>query len=359
MEMRRLILIPVALMLLGAAPSRTKTYTAGNVIQPSEVTENEDNVFTYLQGGVDTYKTSSISATALASAAVTTAKIDTGAVTTSAILDGTIGLADYANNSIDGTKLAIGSDAQGDVLYYNGTDWARLGAGTSGQFLKTQGAGSNPTWSGGSGTPSLTLGTSAATGSALTFIATDATLPLYTTGASSTQAFGDAAADGTSAFCARADHKHAMPSESVNAWVFVETITLSGSSASSATLPTTPDAFLLVFKSVLGATGLQLSGDAGADYNYTSLSTTTLTSSTSQTSIAINDSTTEPLAGTMMMVRLPVATSRHPIAVNLTASVAASKVPIRAWWDNSGNVTSVTINGTSMSGEVDVYKSSQ
>jgi len=35
---------------------------------------------------------------------------------------------------------------QGDVLYYGGSGLARLGAGTSGQFLKTQGAGANPVW---------------------------------------------------------------------------------------------------------------------------------------------------------------------------------------------------------------------
>jgi len=59
--------------------------------------------------------------------------------------------------------LAIGSDvqayharladvagaswAQGDVIYYNGTNLVRLAAGTSGQFLKTNGASANPTWS--------------------------------------------------------------------------------------------------------------------------------------------------------------------------------------------------------------------
>jgi len=37
--------------------------------------------------------------------------------------------------------------AQGDILYYNGTDWVRLGAGTSGYYLKTQGASANPVWS--------------------------------------------------------------------------------------------------------------------------------------------------------------------------------------------------------------------
>lgn len=58
----------------------------------------------------------------------------------------TVGTSQIDNNSVDGTKIALGSDAQGDVMYHNGTDWVRLGAGTSGQFLKTQGAGANPTW---------------------------------------------------------------------------------------------------------------------------------------------------------------------------------------------------------------------
>ena len=48
--------------------------------------------------------------------------------------------------NIGGTSIRMGSDAQGDVLYFNGTDYVRLGAGTSGNFLKTQGAGANPTW---------------------------------------------------------------------------------------------------------------------------------------------------------------------------------------------------------------------
>jgi hypothetical protein len=40
----------------------------------------------------------------------------------------------------------IASVVQGDILYYNGTSWTRLGPGTSGEFLKTQGAGANPVW---------------------------------------------------------------------------------------------------------------------------------------------------------------------------------------------------------------------
>jgi len=44
------------------------------------------------------------------------------------------------------SDLTIGSQAQGDILYFNGTNWVRLGAGTAGYYLKTQGAGANPTW---------------------------------------------------------------------------------------------------------------------------------------------------------------------------------------------------------------------
>jgi len=35
---------------------------------------------------------------------------------------------------------------QGDILYHNGTNWVALVAGTSGHYLKTQGAGANPVW---------------------------------------------------------------------------------------------------------------------------------------------------------------------------------------------------------------------
>jgi hypothetical protein len=49
-----------------------------------------------------------------------------------------------ADNSVDGTDIALGSDATGDIMYYNGTDYVRL-AGSAG-FLKSTGAAA-PTWS--------------------------------------------------------------------------------------------------------------------------------------------------------------------------------------------------------------------
>ena len=46
----------------------------------------------------------------------------------------------------DADLLNIASTAQGDIYYNNGSAIARLGAGTSGQFLKTLGTGANPVW---------------------------------------------------------------------------------------------------------------------------------------------------------------------------------------------------------------------
>jgi hypothetical protein len=49
-------------------------------------------------------------------------------------------------NGTDGTDLTSTLTTQGDIVYRNASGLARLGAGTSGQFLKTQGTGANPTW---------------------------------------------------------------------------------------------------------------------------------------------------------------------------------------------------------------------
>lgn len=66
-----------------------------------------------------------------------------GAVT---IANDAINAAKLADGAVDGAAIAMGSDAQGDILYYNGTSYVRLAAGTDGEFLKTQGSGANPVW---------------------------------------------------------------------------------------------------------------------------------------------------------------------------------------------------------------------
>ena len=51
-------------------------------------------------------------------------------------------------SNVTGVVLNPASVVQGDILYYSGSAWARLAAGTSGQYLKTNGANANPQWSG-------------------------------------------------------------------------------------------------------------------------------------------------------------------------------------------------------------------
>jgi hypothetical protein len=54
---------------------------------------------------------------------------------------------------------ALGS-AQGDILYRGASAWAALAPGTSGNFLKTNGAGASPSWASGAGGVCTTPGAS-------------------------------------------------------------------------------------------------------------------------------------------------------------------------------------------------------
>tara|TARA_Y100000310_G_scaffold335605_1_gene418048 strand:+ start:1311 stop:3905 length:2595 start_codon:yes stop_codon:yes gene_type:complete len=54
-----------------------------------------------------------------------------------------------AANSVDGTKIALGSDAEGDIMYYNGTNYVRLGKGTDDHVLTMN--GNVPNWEAASG----------------------------------------------------------------------------------------------------------------------------------------------------------------------------------------------------------------
>jgi hypothetical protein len=49
-------------------------------------------------------------------------------------------------NGTDGTDLGTTLTTQGDIVYRDGSGLARLGAGTAGEALITNGAGANPSW---------------------------------------------------------------------------------------------------------------------------------------------------------------------------------------------------------------------
>ena len=86
-----------------------------------------------------------IGETQIAADAVTAAKIATGAVGTTEIATNAVDTAEIAANAVTLTELADGT--QGGTLYYGAAGApTQLAAGTSGYFLKTQGAAANPIW---------------------------------------------------------------------------------------------------------------------------------------------------------------------------------------------------------------------
>jgi hypothetical protein len=60
--------------------------------------------------------------------------------------DGSVTTAKLGTNSVDGTKIAMGSDAQGDILYHGASDYARLAKGTASQQLRMNSGATAPEW---------------------------------------------------------------------------------------------------------------------------------------------------------------------------------------------------------------------
>ncbi|MGY9005953.1 MAG: hypothetical protein ACKVJQ_07650, partial [Alphaproteobacteria bacterium] len=86
-----------------------------------------------------------VTAAEITTGAVRTTEIATDAVTAAEIAANAVGTSEIADNSVTLAKLE--DDTQGDILYYGASGApTRLTAGTSGQFLKTQGAAANPVW---------------------------------------------------------------------------------------------------------------------------------------------------------------------------------------------------------------------
>lgn len=94
----------------------------------------------------------------IADDAVTYAKLQNVSATSRILGRKTASAGDAEECTLSEILDFIGSAAQGDVLYRGASAWARLGAGTSGQFLQTQGTGANPQWAtpSGSSFPSTT-----------------------------------------------------------------------------------------------------------------------------------------------------------------------------------------------------------
>ena len=125
-----------------------------------------------LTGDVTGSGTGSFAAT-IANSAVTNAKMaNMTASTIKARVTGSTGAPEDA--TLTQVLDLVGSAAQGDILYRGASTWTRLGAGTNGHYLKTQGTGANPTWA---------AVTASGGGSTNIWIPASAWIPRTTTGA--------------------------------------------------------------------------------------------------------------------------------------------------------------------------------
>ena len=97
-----------------------------------------------------------VGGTEIANNSITSAHLGLDVIVAEDVANNAITVAELANNAVstdkiqanavDGTKIAIGSDAAGDILYYNGTDYTRLAKGTAGQVLTINSGASAPEW---------------------------------------------------------------------------------------------------------------------------------------------------------------------------------------------------------------------
>jgi hypothetical protein len=95
--------------------------------------------------------------------------------------DGSVTTAKLGTNSVDGTKIAMGSDAAGDILYHGATDYARLAKGTAGQALVMNTGATAPEWGAAGGGKLLAVVQYTKTDTASTTSTTAATTGLEVT----------------------------------------------------------------------------------------------------------------------------------------------------------------------------------
>lgn len=144
---------------------------------------------TALTGDVTASGSGSVAAT-IANDVVTYAKMQNVSATSRILGRKTAGAGDTEECTLSEVLDFVGSAAQGDILYRNGTVWTRLPAGTATYVLSTNGAGANPAWV-APGAATVGVGaqigyaytTSTTTASTTSVIPADDTIPQNTEGA--------------------------------------------------------------------------------------------------------------------------------------------------------------------------------
>ena len=141
-----------------------------NVADQKVYTRKSDNSIVIVASHGLTDLDGSVTTAKLADGAVTTIKLAADAVDGTKLADNACNSEHYTDDSIDdihisgmaaskltgtitpsdntvtGAKIALGSDAAGDVMYYNGTNYIRLAKGTATQVLTMNSGATAPEW---------------------------------------------------------------------------------------------------------------------------------------------------------------------------------------------------------------------
>ncbi len=345
------LLIPS--LLWASPPARSFTYSSGSVISPSEVTQNEDNIFNYLSTGVDT--------------------IAPSVVTTSHILDGTIANADISGTAaILGSKLdlaiapIIGATTPAAGTFTTGT-FTTIGATTINAFALggkiTGGAneieGSNFDIDGGT-IDGVTIGaTSAPTvtnlGSVTTADINGGTIDGVTIGGASAGAgtFTDLSSTGTTTIGnATGDALTINPS----AWTLANAVTITGTWANLGAITTT-GTFGLGGKLTAGANEIE-----GSNFDITGGTIIGITSFKLNGATSGNTTITPAAAAGTTIVQLPAANSvtlpSGAVFFMITGSCPTGTTDVTSTYSNKFikiNATQGTSSGTVLTGTSDSH----
>jgi len=146
--MKKAILVILCLLLTTSAyagtVNRHTTYATNSEVNSTNLNGNFDNIVTVVNGGLDNDNADTsggyrfFEVLGALPAAGTEGRVIF--LTTNDTINFDTG------SAFQQTITVSGSPTQGDVIYYDGSAWSRLGSGTIGQVLTAQGATSDPAW---------------------------------------------------------------------------------------------------------------------------------------------------------------------------------------------------------------------
>lgn len=124
------------------------TFSAGAVIIASQHNSNFSTIYSDYNGNIDNTNIVAAAGIAYSKLTLTGSIVNADINASAAIADSKLATIS-TTGKVNISALTVASQAQGDIIYASSaTAWVRLGPGTSGQFLKTQGASANPVWGG-------------------------------------------------------------------------------------------------------------------------------------------------------------------------------------------------------------------